>query len=128
MTKRFLVRIGLPAFVWPATAYGQVGHLGGAPAGDVSLVRVVASFVLCIGVAVTVIVLLRGRGLRWPVPHTLVRRRSAAIDIVETRRLSPHADISLVQHDGQEYLLLLLAGDAKVLRERPLALSEISDA
>jgi hypothetical protein len=41
-----------------------------------------------------------------------------AVQVVETRRLSANADICLVRHRDREYLLLLLAGDARVLSER----------
>jgi hypothetical protein len=38
--------------------------------------------------------------------------------VLETHRLSPHADVCLFAHEGREYLVVLSAAGANVLRER----------
>lgn len=103
----------------PASAMAQAtAHLGGGgAAADVSIVRVLASLVLCLGIAVAIIFLMRGRGIRLPAFKTFAGPAQIGIEVIQTRRLSAHADISLVRHDGREYLLLLQAGSAQILRE-----------
>ena len=105
--------------VVPAFAGGS--RLGGGEPLSVSLGRIVGALVICIMVALLAALLIRQRGGKVDLAALFARmelRRPRAIEVVETRRLSPHADICLVRHDGQEFLLLLLAGGAKILRER----------
>ncbi len=110
----------------PALAGG--GRLGGGQPLEVSLGRIVSALVICIIIAVLAVLLIRQRGgkidLRVFLGRFQVRPR--AVEVVETRRLSQHADICLVRHGGREYLLLLLAGDARILSEG--AVEEQADA
>jgi hypothetical protein len=104
----------------PALAGG--GRLGGGQPLEVSLGRIVSALVICIIIAVLAVLLIRQRSGRIDL-HAFFGRlqvRPRAIEVVETRRLSPHADICLVRHAGREYLLLLLAGDARILSEGAL--------
>jgi hypothetical protein len=105
----------------PALAGG--GRLGGGQPLEVSLGRIVAALVICIIVAVLAALLIRQRAGKVDLYALFGRLQSRprAIEVVETRRLSPHADICVVRHSGREYLLLLLAGNARVLREEPVA-------
>lgn len=105
----------------PALAGG--GRLGGGQPLEVSLGRIVAALVICIIIAVLAALLIRQRAGKIDLYALFGRLQSRprAIDVVETRRLSPHADICVVRHSGREYLLLLLAGDARVLSEQPVA-------
>jgi hypothetical protein len=103
----------------PAWAGG--GRLGGGQPLEVSLGRIVSALVICIIIAVLAVLLIRQRSGKIDL-HALFGRlqmRPRAIEVVETRRLSPHADICLIRNAGREYLLLLLAGNAQVLREEP---------
>lgn len=105
----------------PALAGG--GRLGGGQPLEVSLGRIVAALVICIIIAVLAALLIRQRAGNLDL-HALFGRlqaRPRAIEVVETRRLSPHADICVVRHSGREYLLLLLAGNARILSEEPVA-------
>lgn len=101
--------------IWVVAAAAT--RLGGGGAPDIPVARIVLAFLLCIAVAALAILLLRQRGapLAW-------RRRlgdaGGAIEIGEVRRLTLHADIGVVRHGGREYLLLVQAGAASVLRER----------
>ena len=106
----------------PALATARQG-LGGGDALGVSLARIVAALAVCLIVAVLAILLLRQRSgktdlARFFAPMTSARR---SIEVVETRRLSPHADICVVRHNRQEYLLLLLAGAATILSQTAVA-------
>lgn len=102
----------------PALAGG--GRLGGGQPLEVSLGRIVSALVICIIIAVLAVLLIRQRGGRIDLRVFLGRFqvRPRAVEVVETRRLSQNADICLVRHGGREYLLLLLAGDARILSER----------
>jgi hypothetical protein len=104
----------------PALAAG--GRLGGGQPLEVSLGRIVAALVICIIIAVLAVLLIRQRAGKVDL-YALFGRlqaRPRAIEVVETRRLSPHADLCVVRHSGREYLLLLLAGNARILSEEPV--------
>jgi hypothetical protein len=100
----------------PALAGARLG--GGQPL-EVSLGRIVSALVICIIVAVLAVLLIRQRSGKIDL-HAFLGRlqvRPRAIEVVESRRLSPNADLCLVRHGGRDYLLLLLAGDARILSE-----------
>ena len=105
--------------IFPALA--NAPRLGGGEPLGVSLGRIVFALIICILIAFLAALLIRQRAGKIDLATMFGRMelRSRAIEVVETRRLSPHADICLVRHDGQEYLLLLLAGGARILREKP---------
>ena len=111
----------------PALAAGRLG--GGQPL-EVSLGRIVAALVICIIIAVLAALLIRQRAGKIDLYALFGRLQSRprAIEVVETRRLSPHADICVVRHSGREYLLLLLAGNARILSEEPVALQAEAEA
>ncbi|MFA6114574.1 MAG: hypothetical protein WC729_11295 [Sphingomonas sp.] len=111
------------AFVLLAAASAVPLHaarLGGGGAIDVSLGRIVISFVICIIIAALAILLIRQRSGRNDLAGFFARMepRAREIQIVETRRLSPHADICLVRQGGREYLLVLQQGGTQVLRDQ----------
>ena len=103
-----------------APAFAGPGRLGGGEPLDVSLGRIVAALLICIVIAFLAVLLIRQRGGRIDLSALVTRMdsRRRALRVVETRRLSPHADLCIVEHDGCEYLLLLMAGDARILNER----------
>lgn len=123
-------RARLLARWWPAAALvtataASAQNLGGGEDLNVSPGRLVAAFLICVGVAAATILAMRRRptggaamrswlaGLASPPPE---------VRIVETRRISQHGDICLVRNRDREYLVLVMAGRAQVLRE-----SEIPD-
>ena len=111
------------ALLAAAPALAGAGRLGGGQPLEVSLGRIVAALVICIIIAVLAVLLIRQRAGKVDL-YALFGRlqtRPRAIEVVETRRLSPHADICVVRHSGREYLLLLLAGNARILSEEPVA-------
>jgi hypothetical protein len=103
----------------PLPALAQ--HLGGGTDPEISLVRIVASLVLCIGVAIALALVISKRGLPakgWGLQGLSAKLRSRnRIVVIEARRISPHADVCLVQCDGTEYLMVCGQGDIRVLRE-----------
>ncbi|PSJ42199.1 flagellar biosynthetic protein FliO [Allosphingosinicella deserti] len=103
----------------PALANG----LGRGEALDISLGRIVAGFLVSVGVAAAAIFVLRQRrGGGGPIrlPSWRLALRQPEIQVVETRRLSQHGDICLVRNQGREYLLLVTAGQSRILRETEL--------
>jgi hypothetical protein len=98
------------------------GRLGGGGDLSISVWRIIGALILCTIVALVAVLAVRrritgGKGRWWPGP---LPRRVRHVEVVETRRLSPHADISLVREGGREYLLLLFAGGSQLLREGPV--------
>ena len=102
-------------------ALASTHRLAGGGDIGVSLGRIVAALLICIIVAVLAALLLRQRAGHQDLARLFTRfdLRARAIEVVETRRLSPHADICLVRYDGKDYLVLLMAGATQVLSEAP---------
>lgn len=92
-------------------------RLGGGAALDVSLTRIVVALLLCLTLAVLAVVLVKRGGGRLTLPTRAERR----IAVVESRRISPHADLCLLRCDGQEYVILSSATGQQVLRQGPVA-------
>lgn len=102
-------------------------HLGGGAALDIPVGRIFVAFVICALIALLAILLIRQRSGRGDLAGWLrrVAPGRGVIEVVEMRRLSLHADIGVVRHDGREYLLLLQAGSHRVLREGAIAPPEV---
>jgi uncharacterized membrane protein YraQ (UPF0718 family) len=115
--------------VAPASVLATAPRLGGGEELGVSLGRIVAALLICIVIAVLAILLWRQRSGKMDLKALFARfeLRPRALDVVETRRLSPNADICLLRHDGREYLLLLMAGESRVLRETELPPEDSGD-
>jgi len=100
-----------------ASSAAQAQRLGGAAAPDLSLTRVFLSLFVCLVIAFLAILLLRKRyglkGLNW----SIRQRSQSRITVLETRRIGPQADVTLVRCDGEEFLLLLTPGGPAVLRQ-----------
>jgi hypothetical protein len=142
MTSR-IGRLAMPLalFTSAVPAAAAEGRLGGGESIGVSLWRIVLALLVCIMLALVAALALRRSGFQVRRGSTagggnagMVRRllgrlplRHAAIDVVETRRLSQHADLTLVRHGGREYLLLLFAGGSRLLRASPVAPPEPAD-
>jgi hypothetical protein len=92
---------------------------------DISFGRVVAALLLCLLLAVAIALLLRRQTTRTQLSfpqflHSWDRRIEAGFTIVETRRMSLHGDISLVQWGDQEFLIACGAGGMLLLSQRPV--------
>jgi Na+/citrate or Na+/malate symporter len=107
---------------WSCAAWANAGRLGRGASPDVSIGRILAALVICVIVAILAALLLRQRGRGIDLKGLFGRLEMArrAIQVVETRRISQHADISIIRSGGKEYLLLLQAGSAQVLNETEL--------
>lgn len=103
----------------PAVA---AGRLGGGGSLDLSLTRILLSLFICLIVAVGAMLILKRHGGRIsaaPLQAILKRNFPAArrIDVLESRRISPNADVCLIRCDEREYLLVCGPQGQMVLRE-----------
>lgn len=107
-------------------ALAQAGKLGGGGGGvDVSMTRVISALVLCLMLAALAVMLLKRNGGKIDLPKLgglFVKLPVAArrIDVIETRRVSAHAEVCLLRCDGRDYLILSSAQQQTVLREAPV--------
>jgi hypothetical protein len=92
-------------------------RLGGGAALDISLTRIVVALLVCLTLAALAALLLRRSGGRIVLPLRADRR----IAVIESRRISPHADLCLLRCDGHDYLILSSAAGQQVLRQGPAA-------
>lgn len=95
-------------------------NLGTGQAPNVSIVRIVAVLIFCLLAAVALVFLLRNRAiggrLRPGILGELGRR--GRVRVIESRRISIHADLCLVEFEGEEILILCGSGGAEVLTRR----------
>lgn len=96
-------------------------RLGGGGGVEVSLTRILLALLLCLMLAALAVPLLKRLGgridlaaIRGLVSLPRVVRR---IEVIETRRVSQHADLCLFRCDGREYLVLCASEQQTVLRE-----------
>ncbi len=124
---RFLAAIPMLA---SSPALAQAGRLGGGAGGvDVSLTRIVTALILCLMLAALAALLLKRSGGRIDLPalRTLFARMPAParrIEVIETRRVSQHAEVCLMRCDGRDYLILCAQQQQTVLRDAPSAVEE----
>jgi hypothetical protein len=110
--------IWLALLATPALA--SPGRLGGGGGVDVSLTRIVMALVLGTMLAGLAALAIKRGGGRFDM--AAVRRLFAAlptarrIEVIESRRVSQHADLCLVRCDGEEYLILSSAQQQRILR------------
>lgn len=115
----------MPFLLITQPAFADGGRLGGGGDLGISLTRIVMALLLCLMLAVLAALLLKRGGGK--VDLTAIRRllvrlpAQRRIDVVETRRVSQHADICLLRCDGREYLILCAAHQQTVLREGEIA-------
>lgn len=110
----------------PAPVFAAGGRLGGGGGLDLSLTRIVISLLLCLAIAASVILMLKRNGgqLNLDGLRALVAKRGPStqrITVIETRRISVHADLCLVRCDGIDYLILSSAQTQQLLRQTPAA-------
>lgn len=106
----------------PLPALGQ--QLGGATDPEISVVRIVAALTLCIAAAFALALLIGKRGIPsrfWGSKGLAARlQRRGRVEVIETRRLSAHADLCLVRCDTTEYLLACAQGEVRILAQTAL--------
>jgi hypothetical protein len=120
----------LPLLLGASPALAQAGRLGGGGGGvDVSLTRIVTALILCLMLAALAVLLLKRSGGKVDLPalRGLFARMPVAarrIEVIETRRVSQHAEVCLLRCDGRDYLILCAQQQQTVLRDSPSAVEE----
>lgn len=97
-------------------------RLGGGGALDLSLTRIVSALVLCVLLAAVVALILKRGGGRidWTLLKSLRSvRPTQRIKVIESRRISPHADVCLLRCDDEDFLILSSQGTQQVILQRP---------
>jgi hypothetical protein len=102
--------------------------LGGAQGPDISVIRVVAALIISLSAALALALWLRGRSLGGARPMAnpfanLFQRRASRIRVIEARRIGQYAEVSLIECDEDEYLILSSANAQQVLRTGRAAVS-----
>lgn len=122
---RYLCAVGA---LIPISARAQ--QLAGGGAGEIPLLRVLAALVVCIAAAGAVCLLIRRFGMPrgWTGISPLTGRQvlQRHIEVVETRRVSSHAELSLVRCHGTEFLILCSPSEHKVLSQMGLGQAPLS--
>ncbi|WP_230635828.1 hypothetical protein [Sphingomonas sp. Leaf4] len=106
-----------------AASAASAPRLAGGGALDISLTRIVAALVLCLMAAALAAILLKRGGGRIDLSRLGMLRRTVRerrIAVIESRRISPHADLCLLRCDGNEYLILSSATGQQIVRARPV--------
>lgn len=112
--------VSITAFM-PQAALASV--LGQASSPAVPWGRILAALIISLMIALAAILWVKrtggsGGGRFATLSAVFIKKLPAReIDIVETRRISPHADICLVRHGGRDYLLAVSAHELIVLNE-----------
>lgn len=101
---------------------------GGLGAG-LSLWRILGAWLLCVGIAVALIFLLRrvraGRaGASVPLFSRLLVQPSRQMEIVETRRATMAVDILLIDYRGERYFVASGPGGTTLLDRSPIPVAE----
>lgn len=117
-----LLRVG--AALWllmMSSAHAQT--LGGGQSFELPIARLVVGLLLCSFLAILAAVMIkrfiRGGGAFKPGKSlsSLLRLPARKLRVIESQRISAHADLCLVACDGRRYLIVTSAGAATVLRE-----------
>ena len=99
-------------------------RLGQGSDDGISMWRVVAVLVLCLGLAVFAAYALRARMGGGGMAFLSGTRPSRRMQLVETLRLSHQIDLCIVECDGQRMLVAASAQGATLLKELPAPSSE----
>ncbi len=117
--------------IWRAVAVAAVSstaspvwaqHLAGGASPDISVVRVVVALFVSLVIGLGLLIAHRrlpGRSNFGQVLGKLAGELGSKrrIDVLEARRISPHADVCLVRCDTDEYVILCGPAGSKVLRK-----------
>lgn len=104
----------------PASALAQT--LGRAETPAIPVAEVIGALILCLVLAVAAVILLKrlksGASFTSSIARDANRGRKR-LGVLESRRLSVHADLCLIESDGEEFLLVVGASQSMVVRSRP---------
>jgi hypothetical protein len=105
----------------PGAVHAQ--QLGGGGSVQIPWVRIALVLIMCLAVLGIALVVMRRKSLPAGLADKLRKGLGAngRIRAIESRRISPHADLCLVCCDDIEYLLVCTAGSVELLDRRPAA-------
>lgn len=117
--------IGAALLLAATTQQGWAQQLGGARPVEIPFAQIGAGIVLC-SLAAFAIILLMKRGVISS-PFRLTRatrvlpswRSASTIKVLESRRMSPHADVCRFVVDDREYVVIVTQAAATIIRELP---------
>jgi hypothetical protein len=107
-------------------------QLGGAPPVDIPIVQILAGLVLCLFAAfAAALVLKRRSGLKSSAFRRLLGRavkQDDGIAVLETRRLSPHADACRFTSGNREYVVVVTSSSCTVVSDTELPSTNARDS
>lgn len=110
---------------WLTCSPAVAQRLGGAEETGISVLRILAALVICLAAAVALIFVAKGRG-GWRQTtfdfRALINRKSR-IAVVEVRRISSYAEISVIVCDGIQYVILSGSSGQQILDRNDQAMS-----
>lgn len=105
-------------------AAGQAGRIGVADAPGIPWLRIFVALLVCIGIAIAAVFLLRQivrRGKLGMINSKFGRIANGTdIEILESRRASIHGHICLIHCRGHAYLIAMTAGGASLIDKMPI--------
>lgn len=118
------------AFACLIAAPLRAQQLGGGGGVDVSFWRVGFALIVCAAAAVALAFILRRSGKGEPIKFNFLGKfaRPGRIRVIESRRIATQAELSIVQCNGEEFVILCGPSYARVVGRRELAdVAEIAD-
>lgn len=119
-------RLFLAAIALSSTPALAGSRLAGGGELDLSILRIAMSLLLCLALAAAIILLLKRNGGRISLTglRNLLSNGSPSgqrIRVIESRRISVHADLCVVRCDDVDYVILSSSQHQHVLRQTPAA-------
>jgi flagellar biogenesis protein FliO len=123
--RRAVLALAPVVLFWALSLQPALAQRLGQGADDgISMWRVVAVLILCLGLAVFAAYALRARMGGGGMPFLSGPRPGRRMMLVETLRLSHQIDLCIVNCDGQQMLVAASAQGATLLKELPAPSSE----
>jgi hypothetical protein len=111
---KFLGLILLTLFLLSSTGEVFAQQLGQGSDDGISLWRVFAALIVCVGVAVAAAFVLKHR-MQGGMPLIRPNRNRARLAVIESLRLRPQVDLCIVSCDGDEFLMVISPQGAHLL-------------
>jgi hypothetical protein len=109
-----------------APAFARAQALSPERALDLHLGRLIVGLVICVALAIAAAVLLKRAsttrvGVRGPFRLWPPGAAGVGVNVLETRRISIHADVCRLSYAGREYVVIVSPGGATLLTEGALS-------
>lgn len=129
-----IIQTNLPLLLWfVAASPAGAQTLAGGASPDISFVRIAFALIICVVAAFFAIIWLHRHGATsphadWLASFATSLRKQPRIRVIETRKISSHADMCLAECDTTQYLLLCTAAGATVLATSPVPMVDAGEA